>query len=181
MSAINCSSPSVCCRSVFLYDFFDFIYVIRCWEQRFISSVWQMFLFMIITIPNRLHRLVQPLRYLIKCLTADGWTSSFIEPKLKEKKKNMDIWIIAWGLPSNHFISISLHATLTFPAAAPTQRLKENKMLLCVTWTGPGNFTDSVITNSEITNKTKLDLFLFLGSEALQLLFLKGTSPSFCK
>ncbi len=32
-------------------------------------------------------KLVRPLRYLIKCLSADGWTSSFIEPKLKEREK----------------------------------------------------------------------------------------------
>lgn len=67
-------------------------------------------------------QLVQPLRYLIKCLTADGSTSSVIEPKLKGKNENVDIWIMAWGLPSNHFISISLRATLTFPAAAASSQ-----------------------------------------------------------
>lgn len=35
-------------------------------------------------------QLVQPLRYLIKCLTADGSTSSFIEPKLKKKPGHLN-------------------------------------------------------------------------------------------
>lgn len=85
--------PDPSCPSVWSSLFKVRLFGLFMWSggSRFIShlSAWQMFLFISITIPNRLRKLVQLLRYLIKCLTADGWMSSFIEPKLKERKEKM--------------------------------------------------------------------------------------------